>query len=212
MTPSAAAVVILLATVAYGALHSALASLPAKQAARRLLGSSADRFYRLGFNMVGTITLLPLLAFTVWQPGRSLYAVSPPLVYLFLAGQAAALIVIALGLLQTGPAHFLGLRQLVTTSEEPPRLSTGGLYRFVRHPLYTAGFVFLWLTPVMTSTLLAQYVGLSLYLYIGSLFEESRLLREFGAPYRAYQKQVPRLVPRWPGRRATATGPNPPSA
>lgn len=212
MSPSAAAVAILLATAAYGALHSALASLPAKDAARRLLGPSADRFYRLGYNVVGGITLLPLLAFTVWQPGRSLYTVSPPLVYLFLSGQAAALVVIALGLLQTGPAHFLGLRQLVTKTEEPPRLTTGGLYRFVRHPLYTAGFVFLWLTPVMTSTLLTLFVGLSIYLYVGSLFEEERLLREFGAPYRAYQKQVPRLLPRWPGRRVTATEPNPPSA
>jgi protein-S-isoprenylcysteine O-methyltransferase Ste14 len=212
VTPTSAAIAIVLATVAYGALHSALASLPAKQAARRLFGPSADRIYRLSYNVVGAITLLPLLAFTAWQPGLPLYTVSPPLLYLFLAGQAAALVIIGLGLLQTGPAHFIGFRQLMTTSEEPPRLTTGGLYRFVRHPLYSAGFVFLWLTPVMTSTLMALYAGLSLYLYIGSLFEERRLLREFGAPYKAYQRQVPRLVPRRPGRRSPATGSNAPSA
>ena len=156
----------ILAVALYGMLHSWLASLSAKRLARRFFGPSADRFYRLGYNAIGAITLLPLLAFTAWQPGRTLYSVPLPFTWLCLAGQAAALAVIGLGLLQTGPSHFLGLRQLVepagSPAENPPQLTTGGLYRYVRHPLYTAGFVFLWLTPVMTSTLFALYLGLSL--------------------------------------------------
>jgi protein-S-isoprenylcysteine O-methyltransferase Ste14 len=201
MTPALSAAVILVATAAYGALHSWLASLSTKRQARRHFGPVGDRFYRLAYNVAGAITLLPLLAFTAWQPGRPLYRFPPPITWLFLAGQLAALAVIGFGVLQTGPAHFLGLRQLLDPTEAPPRLTTGGLYRYVRHPLYTAGFVFLWLTPVMTSTLFALYLGLSLYLYIGSLFEERRLMLEFGAAYQAYQRQVPRLVPKWPGRR-----------
>jgi protein-S-isoprenylcysteine O-methyltransferase Ste14 len=199
----------ILAVALYGALHSWLASLSAKRLARRLFGPSADRVYRLAYNVVGAITLLPLLAFTAWQPGRPLYSVPFPFTWLFLAGQAAALAVIGLGLLQTGPSRFLGVRQLLEPAgdptENPPPLTTGGLYRYVRHPLYTAGFVFLWMTPVMTSTLFALYLGLSLYLYIGSLFEERRLLLEFGAAYQAYQQKAPRLFPRWPRRRPDST-------
>jgi protein-S-isoprenylcysteine O-methyltransferase Ste14 len=198
-----------LAVALYGVLHSWLASLASKRLARRLFGPSADRYYRLAFNVVGAITLLPLLAFTVWQPGRPLYSVPSPYTWLFLAGQAAALAVIGLGLLQTGPSHFLGVRQLAEPAgdltKNPPQLTTGGLYRYVRHPLYSAGFVFLWMTPVMTSTLFALYLGLSLYLYIGSLFEERRLLLEFGAAYQAYQQKVPRLFPGWPRRSPDST-------
>jgi protein-S-isoprenylcysteine O-methyltransferase Ste14 len=39
---------------------------------------------------------------------------------------------------------------------------------------------------------------LSVYLYVGTFFEERRLVREFGDDYRAYQRQVPRLIP-WRG-------------
>jgi protein-S-isoprenylcysteine O-methyltransferase Ste14 len=53
----------------------------------------------------------------------------------------------------------------------------------------------------MTTTLLALYAAFSLYLYVGSLFEERRLLAEFGQAYEDYQRRVPRLMPRI-GRRA----------
>jgi protein-S-isoprenylcysteine O-methyltransferase Ste14 len=200
MTPLASAAIMLLSTAAYGALHSVLASHPAKRFARRLAGPASDRYYRLGFNLVGTLTLLPLLVFVAWQPGRLLYAVPPPVSWLLFAGQAAALVVLFLGLLQTDAWHFLGLSQLSKPASGTPRLKTDGLYRYVRHPLYTAGFAFLWLTPLMTSTLVVLYLGLSLYLYLGSVFEERRLLVEFGPAYQEYQRKVPRLFPRLIGR------------
>lgn len=197
----------MLLTAAYGVFHSLLAALPAKRLARRLFGTWADRLYRLGFNLVGALTLLPLLAFAAWQPGRHLYTAPAPFSWILLAGQAAALGVIVLGLLQTDAWHFLGVRQLVEPVGGAPTLTTGGLYRFVRHPLYTAGFVFLWLTPMMTSTLLVFYLGLSLYLYVGSVFEERRLVLEFGPSYEAYQRQVPRLVPALGRRRSISDDP-----
>jgi protein-S-isoprenylcysteine O-methyltransferase Ste14 len=73
---------------------------------------------------------------------------------------------------------------------------TSGLYRWVRHPLYTLGLAFLWLTPVMTTSLLAFNVGMSVYAVIGSIFEERRLLAEFGTAYLEYRRRVPRLLPR----------------
>jgi protein-S-isoprenylcysteine O-methyltransferase Ste14 len=72
------------------------------------------------------------------------------------------------------------------------------LYRWVRHPLYLWGLVFIWLTPQMTVNRLALVVGFSVYLYIGTFFEERRLVEEFGDDYREYQRQVPRLIP-WRG-------------
>ena len=113
---------------------------------------------------------------------------------------------LAAGLLQTDAWHFLGLRQLISTSnEDPPRLQIHGLYRWVRHPLYSAGLLFIWLTPVMTASVLALNLGLTAYIYVGSVFEERRLIAEFGQPYREYQRRVPRLIPtRGSGRAAEA--------
>jgi len=210
MSPLAGALATLLAVALYGALHSLLASLRAKALARRTLGPASDRLYRLVYNLVGALTLLPVLAIPARQPGLLLYRVAWPWSGLLLAGQALAVLIILVGLLQTGLAGFLGLRQLLVGEPEgPPRLQVTGLYRWVRHPLYTAGLAFLWLSPLMTTSTLALFVGLSLYIYIGSLFEERRLIRDFGQAYREYQRRVPRLLPR-PGRRWSPPDPDGP--
>jgi protein-S-isoprenylcysteine O-methyltransferase Ste14 len=146
MTPALAALLVLLATAAYAALHSLLASLPVKAAFRRAAGPGGDRYYRLGFNLVGAITLLPLLAIAATQPGPVLYAIPQPLIWVFLAGQAAAVIVVVAGLLQTDVWHFLGLRQVLERSGDHPNFVATGLYRHVRHPLYTACPGLPWLT------------------------------------------------------------------
>jgi len=207
MTPAVAALLTFVAAAAYAALHSLLASRWAKARVRRLAGATGSRFYRLGYNMIGAITLLPVLAIPAIQPGPVLYVLPRPLSWLFLSGQAAAAVVVLAGLLQTDVWHFLGLRQLTEDSgDRPARFVTSGLYRHVRHPLYSAGLAFLWLTPLMTTTLLVLYAGLSLYLYIGSRFEERRLLVEFGQAYANYQQSVPRLIPRLRPRRIGSSG------
>jgi protein-S-isoprenylcysteine O-methyltransferase Ste14 len=102
-----------------------------------------------------------------------------------------------MGLLQTDPWQFLGLRQLIHPSDEGDNeLVVSGFYRCVRHPLYVAGLIFIWLVPIMTTSLLILNLGLTLYIYIGSIFEERRLIVEFGSAYLAYRNEVPRLVPR----------------
>ena len=51
----------------------------------------------------------------------------------------------------------------------------------------------------MTVNLLTTYLLITLYFYIGSIYEERRLVVEFGQTYREYQQCVPRLIP-WRGR------------
>lgn len=71
-----------------------------------------------------------------------------------------------------------------------------GLYRWMRHPLYTGGLLLIWLTPVMTVNTLTLIIVLSIYLVVGAVFEEHRLVQEFGEQYTAYQQQVPMLIPK----------------
>lgn len=186
----------LLAVAAYGALHSLLAAPAAKRLAERGLGPAVRRGYRLAYNIVGVITLLPVLAVVALEPGALIYRLRLPWSALALAVQALGLAVLVAGLLQTDALHFLGLRQLVEHDPRPARLVVSGLYRHVRHPLYTAGLAVLWFTPLLTASLLAFNLGLTAYIGIGSHFEERRLHAEFGPAYAEYARRVPRLLPR----------------
>jgi protein-S-isoprenylcysteine O-methyltransferase Ste14 len=187
---------ILLAVLVYGFVHSLLATLVAKARARQWFGASADRWYRLAYNAFGILTFLPILGLVAAYPGERLYVIPAPWTYITLAGQLLALLALGVGLLQTGIWSFLGFEQmLVTGSTSQPEMVTSGLYRWVRHPLYTAGLAFIWLTPIMTSGLLALNIGLTLYLVVGAIYEERKLVREFGDAYTRYQKQTPMLIP-----------------
>lgn len=189
-------ITILAAVAAYGVLHSWLASLQVKALARRSLGKTADRLYRLAYNIVAVISLLPVLVLPAILPDQRIYTITLPWTLFTLMIQGLAALILLLGLLQTGLWSFLGLEQLLAPPDRrPPELVIVGLYRWVRHPLYTAGLVFIWLTPVMTWNVLALNLGLSAYLFIGALFEERKLLREFGSDYRSYQQRTPMFFP-----------------
>jgi protein-S-isoprenylcysteine O-methyltransferase Ste14 len=188
--------VILAAMAAYGGLHSWLASLQAKALARRGLGSTADRLYRLAYNFVAVISFLPVLVLPAMLPDQTLYVIPFPWSLLSLLVQGLAVLALLVGVVQTGLWSFIGLEQLLGSPQrQSSQLVVGGLYRWVRHPLYTAGLVFIWLTPVMTWNVLALIIGLSLYLYIGALFEERKLLREYGEVYQYYQQRTPMFFP-----------------
>ena len=116
-----------------------------------------------------------------------------------IGGQVAALAGAAGAVLQTGPSYFLGLSQLLARRSTDEPLQAQGFYCYVRHPLYLFATLFVWLTPAMTVNLATLYGLITLYFVVGSVHEEGRLVAEFGAAYRAYQRQVPRLIPR-PGR------------
>lgn len=187
---------ILLSVLIYGIVHSVLASLRAKAITSRWFGALAGRGYRLMYNVLAVVTFLPVLALLALLPDRRLYVVPSPWIYLNLVGQGLALVALAIGLLQTGVWTFLGFRQLFEpAAEEEARLVVGGLYRWVRHPLYTAGLLFIWLVPVMTVNLLALNAGLTIYIVIGALIEERKLAREFGEAYERYKARTPMLVP-----------------
>ena len=72
---------------------------------------------------------------------------------------------------------------------------TSGIYGWVRHPDYLFALGVFWFLPRMTLLQLALCGVFTAYLAIGSLFEERRLILEFGAAYLEYRQRVPRLLP-----------------
>jgi protein-S-isoprenylcysteine O-methyltransferase Ste14 len=198
------------AVVLWGALHSWLASLRAKAAAQRTLGATGSRWYRLAYNAFAAVSFVPVLVLLKALPDQGLYAVRPPWLYLMLAGEGAAAILLLFGLLQTDPIDFIGLREK-HGNDPSARLITTGFYRWVRHPLYLFGLLLLWLTPVMTVNLLTVFLLLTAYIFIGAAFEERRLVQEFGSAYTEYRRRTPMIfpVPLFKPRNGSDTGVSP---
>jgi protein-S-isoprenylcysteine O-methyltransferase Ste14 len=180
----------------YAVAHSLLAAYAVKAWARRVFGPQTDRWYRLVYNIIAVVTLLPILPMIALLPAQTLYVTPSPWRWLLVGGQLLAGFGLVLSLLQTGPLHFLGLTQLLAQNPTATGdLTVRGLYGWMRHPLYSFSILFLWLSPVMTTNLLSVNIVFTLYFYLGSIFEERRLLAEFGPAYQDYQQQVSRFIP-----------------
>ena len=191
---------LIFASALWGLLHSLLASSGIKDAARRALGDSVMNWYRLLYNFFAVASFIPLVALASLLPDSRLYEIPNPWVVVTMVIQLMAVVLLVVGVVQTDVWSFIGLRQTMG-GESGSSIVTGGLYRYVRHPLYSAGLVFIWLTPAMTMNRLVIYVSLTLYIIIGIYFEERKLIREFGKDYYNYQGRTPMLVPFLPKRR-----------
>ncbi len=185
------------ASVLWGVIHSILASHGVKEAARRFFGPVSDRVFRFAYNVFSVASFFPILMMLVTFPDQPLYTIPEPWVYLTTLIQGAAVFALFAGVMQTGPFEFAGLTQLTGLDRErQPNLVTGGLYRYVRHPLYTAGLAFIWASSEMTVNRLALWIVFSLYILLGAYFEERKLLKDFGQAYADYRAQTPFLIPR----------------
>ncbi|HEX9780811.1 MAG TPA: isoprenylcysteine carboxylmethyltransferase family protein [bacterium] len=91
----------------------------------------------------------------------------------------------------------------------PVRLVTGGPYRSVRHPLASGlilmliGHGLMWRTPAVWLYGGALAIGIMVW---GRTREEPELVRRFGLAYLAYQRRVPRWLPKPAVRRASCAG------
>jgi protein-S-isoprenylcysteine O-methyltransferase Ste14 len=205
---------LVLAVLLWGILHSLLASVETKAFILGILGEKLGRFYRLAYNVLAGLSFLPILAMAAILPDSQLYSLPLPWSALMVFGEFLALVVLVIGLRQTDIWEFLGLWQLTIapssghTDNLPMETAQGhlvttGLYHYVRHPLYSAGIVFIWLLPVMMVNVLAINIALTIYVVVGAYFEERKLRREFGQEYADYAAVTPMFIPFLKGNKMT---------
>lgn len=180
----------------YGLLHSLLASLPVKHyiAAHH---PQLMPYYRLGFNAIALLLLLPPLYLTWSWRGPLLWQWSGPLFWLANGLALLAAAGFLWTLLYYSGAEFLGLSQAKSGEqrvEDQEHFSLSPLHRYVRHPWYAMGLVIIW-TRDMDAMFLATASVLTLYLVIGSRLEERKLLSYHGRVYQEYRNRVPGLFP-----------------
>jgi methanethiol S-methyltransferase len=177
----------------YFVLHSALAALPVKnwfasQYPKRM------PFYRLGFNVVALLTLLPLC----WLfDSPALWAWRGVGAWLANGIALAVLIGFVATLKDYDGQVFMGLRQWrdgTRQVEDPERFHLSPLHRHVRHPWYCLSLALLW-TRDMNAAMLLSCVMMTVYFIVGSRLEEGKLVAAYGHAYRRYMARVPGLVP-----------------
>jgi protein-S-isoprenylcysteine O-methyltransferase Ste14 len=186
---------IFLAVFLWGLVHSVLASHNVKELARQVLGRRRlYRFYRLGYNIFAGVSFLPVLVVMFLVPDRILYLVPVPWSLIMVGGELLAMVALFSAFRQTDIWEFIGLRQLGDT-DRPSKLTTSGLYHYIRHPLYSAGMAFIWLIPLMTVNILTVNIALTVYVIIGATFEERKMRRVFGQEYIDYAVVTPMFIP-----------------
>lgn len=185
-----------LSWLGYFALHSALASLAVK---RRV----ASRWpalmpaYRLAFNLVAVVLLLPILVLTYSLPGPVLWRWQGAAAWLVNGMSLLAVAGVMFSSKGYDMAEFLGIRQWrgqVRSVEDQESFHLSPFHRFVRHPWYFCALVLIW-SRDMSAAILLSSVMLTLYFVVGSRLEERKLLVYHGDVYHRYMERVPGLVP-----------------
>lgn len=185
--------------VAFAAIHSLTASLPFKRMVMKAAGPRAEKLYLPAYSLVAVLTVLPLAYQLYKNPGRILYKIPSPWRWLMVGGQFIAGILAPLAF-WNAPHRFKIRSQLSgPQASEEGSLKIKGIYRWVRDPFLLSGLVVMLLTPFMTVNLLIVYLLTTVYLFLGSLHWETRLVAQFGDEYREYQKKVHRIIPELKG-------------
>jgi protein-S-isoprenylcysteine O-methyltransferase Ste14 len=117
---------------------------------------------------------------------------------------ALFIIVISLfvsGALKYDMLQFIGIRQIKSGRSHSAlskggQIDTSGILSLTRHPWYLAAIILVWIAyrEMYVSTLIVNMI-LSIYLLIGTVLEERKLILELGDNYRDYKNRVSMLLP-----------------
>ena len=182
------------------AIHSGMISLTVNRCLKNRSGSYY-KYYRLFYNLVALITIVPVILYSLSIKSPVLFRWQG---YMIIFQIALFIIVVALlisGGLKYDLLQFLGIKQIQSgesqaTLSQSGDIDTSGILSFTRHPWYLAAIIFLWIVhrEISVSTLIVNTV-LTIYLVIGTILEEKKLIIELGDQYRDYIESVSMLFP-----------------
>lgn len=178
----------------YGAIHSFMASNYFKNLAAKMLGKYF-RFYRLIYNILAVVLLVPVLGIQFSTEKEVLWQVSiyQPVIGKFISVWGA--ILIATALQGYDLREFSGLD--FNKNQEKNEFKNDGLLKYMRHPIYFGVLLLVWgmfIADASTRSLTGA-VAVTIYLLVGIYFEEKKLIEVFGEKYKRYQQDVPMLIP-----------------
>ena len=180
------------------ALHSSMISVTATGYLKRWLGTRF-RIYRLIFNLVALVSVIPVMVYEQWLRGPILFRWEGFLILFQVILLISALLLFLAGARHYDLLQFSGFRQIKTGSShntltETGELDTTGILDITRHPWYLGGILIIWTRDIDISALVTNII-LTLYFIVGTVLEERKLLIEYGDDYRRYQEEVSMLIP-----------------
>ena len=192
---------VILAWTAFAVFHSLTVSEGYEKRARRWMGNRAyDGYHRFLFTAYSLFAFLLVVLYLRSLPDQPLFRLEGAGRFLFHAVQLSG--VAFLFWTPWDLKEFVGISQWERSRKGSPRepgrngrLFTGKAYGIVRHPLYFGISVILAFHPVQSRNTFVSTAMMILYFYVGTFFEERRMVRTFGQEYRDYQGRVPRFLP-----------------
>jgi protein-S-isoprenylcysteine O-methyltransferase Ste14 len=147
---------------------------------------------RLAVSLTG-LGIIPAIYVATGQPNFASYPASPTLILLGIASGIGALILFRRTHKALGKMWSVSLQL-----KQDHKLITTGIYKYLRHPMYTA----FWLMALTQALLLPNYVaGLAGIFGFGYLFfsrigpEEAMMQEAFGEEYSRYRARTWRILP-----------------
>lgn len=186
----------------FGYTHTFLSSKKIKNFIKDKFGNLIA-FYRLSFNII-SILLLALILKYAPRPDIIIYDLQNPYDLLILIPQFLGLIGFFWSFKYLCASELIGIGQIkrwlrneydVEDLDERTTLNIRGPFKFVRHPIYFFSILFLISKPTMDLFYLITFICAVIYFYVGSIYEEKKLVDEYGKLYTQYQSNVPRILP-----------------
>lgn len=171
--------------VAYFVLHSVLASAAVKK-------RYGFRGYRIVYTIFSAVGLLAMLFYNGSIAAAPFFVSQGPPRYISLMLTTFGVMLIQSSFRQYSFREFIGLTQ------ESAQFSKEGVLKHIRHPIYAGTilvivgfFLFIPTLPTLVSCLC-----MLLYIPIGIMLEEKKLIAMYGNDYLEYISKVPALFPR----------------
>lgn len=193
---------IILLFVLFSLPHSVLASLNFKKKLHERIGTKIA-FYRLFYNLFALISFY-LFYIISPKPAITIYDLDYPFDIAMIFFQVLSLLGLWWAAKPIDLKEFLGLQQALRyfqnnySSEqldELPKLQFDYGFKYVRHPIYFFSILFLGFRPSMDLFYFVMFILIIIYFYVGSIYEEKKLVNIFGVQYVEYQQKVPRMFP-----------------
>jgi len=163
--------------------------------------SGYHRWYRIFYNTVSLITLIPLVYYLRSFENVVVFRWHGFWVVLRFSLLLPAVILFREGAKKYALNYFLGIKQLQTGKsnallDDREMFSRTGAFGLIRHPWYAGSLLLIWsVLPAYTIATVIISSILTIYLVVGTILEERKILAEYNESYRRYQKHVSMLFP-----------------
>ena len=179
-------------------IHSGMISLTVTNYVKKRSGINY-RFYRFFYNVLAIVTIIPVLIYSRSLPNEKVFYWEGGWVIMQILLFLAAVFLFLAGGRNYDFLQFLGIRQIRTGASSKSLtgssdLNTIGVLNVTRHPWYLGAIFIIWAREIDLSVLVTNIIW-TVYLIVGTILEEHKLLNEYGNEYRMYQQRVSMLVP-----------------